>query len=274
MGEVIANLTNLVITITSSGSPISNATNLSGDASGWMINASGQVVISGNATDAGVIYNNPTFNNSIINFALHNPIINFVLHNPITNFVLHIVLHITNFALHNPIIVSICVTLLITYFIYRCVYKKDQWIKAYFEYNKRYTEIRSKLPIEILSNDYNYLETCTHENHFINLLWQYFELCYEQYYLVEEKGWLEDELWQEWKQGIEYNMGLPAFQYAWEKYKEVLKINPNVNRKEVRLKPNYYSKFVCYIKKLIRIRRKGCKPNYFLKFVDFMNELR
>jgi len=90
--------------------------------------------------------------------------------------------------------------------------------------------------------------------------------------LVEEKGWLEDKLWKEWKQGIKYNMGLPAFQDAWDKFIEVRKINPNVNRKEVRLKPNYYSKFVCFIKKVIR--RKRCKPNYFLKFVCFMNELR
>ncbi len=108
--------------------------------------------------------------------------------------------------------------------------RKEHWITLYFEFNRRYAEIRWQFPNDILSDkfDVNRLES----EDLMKLMRRYFDLCSEEFYLKEKKKWIEKELWGEWERGIKYYMSKPAFREAWQK---------------VRNEEDYYTGFVQFM---------------------------
>jgi hypothetical protein len=49
----------------------------------------------------------------------------------------------------------------------------------------------------------------------LRAFYNYFDLSNEQAFLADRKR-LRHETWQNWKEGIEENMGRPAFRQAWQ----------------------------------------------------------
>jgi len=68
----------------------------------------------------------------------------------------------------------------------------------------------------------------------------YFDLCSEEWRLNEEKGAvIDNDVWEDWKQGMQLLLSKPAFANSWEK---ILEANPQ----------NYYEEpFVEFVNQII-----------------------
>jgi hypothetical protein len=101
------------------------------------------------------------------------------------------------------------------------VYNRHQ-ARTQFEDNLTalYRSIVSELPVEVF-----FSEPVSDEivKKHLPVLYRYFDLCNEQAFLFEEDR-INDETWEQWKEGIDGNMGRFAFKTAW--YEE---IEPNID---------------------------------------------
>jgi len=122
--------------------------------------------------------------------------------------------------------------------------KREHGATLFFEYNKRFADIRWQLPSDILSNcfDPNKLK----DEDLMNYMRQYFILCSEEFYLKKRKRWIERKLWKEWERAIKYYMGKPAFRKAW---------------REVRNENIYYKGFVPFMDTLAGIRETNTEDD-------------
>jgi hypothetical protein len=136
----------------------------------------------------------------------------------------------------NIVNIMLFLLTLITAILFYYFTRKEQWISLYYEFNKRYAEIRWKLPNDILFDDFD-LSKLNDEN-LMKIMRQYFDLCSEEFYLKNKKKWIEKELWQEWHKGIEYYMSKPAFKEAWRK---------------VRNNEDYYTGFIKFMDGIVGI---------------------
>ena len=96
---------------------------------------------------------------------------------------------------------------------------QDQLSSNFFaEYTKRYQEIILNLPIDIEKKgfDLNNLDKAEKDKtiHYIRV---YFDLCSEQHYLKEKKR-IDDDTWNEWKEGMQHYFSNPLFSYVWKEY--------------------------------------------------------
>lgn len=91
-------------------------------------------------------------------------------------------------------------------------------LNLFADYTKRYQEIILNLPIDINDNDFdiNKLKEDNTDkyNQTIRYMKVYFDLCSEEYFL-NQKGYLDKKVWEEWKSGIEYTLSLRSFIDSW-----------------------------------------------------------
>lgn len=89
-------------------------------------------------------------------------------------------------------------------------------LNFFSEYTKRYQQILLELPSNINSKKFSISKLKPPEKeHTIRYLRSYFDLCSEEYFLWKYKN-LDERVWQEWKEGIEFSFSRPAYQEAWE----------------------------------------------------------
>jgi hypothetical protein len=92
--------------------------------------------------------------------------------------------------------------------------KNEHWFKIYFEYNKRFSEIMMLLsdlknaPPEQRGNSSN--------EKMLSLMTSYFNLCLEEYTLEKKRLLKDNQLWDQWRQGIINYMGYEEFQNSWK----------------------------------------------------------
>ena len=88
--------------------------------------------------------------------------------------------------------------------------KQQQVLRFEDEIAREYREIARKIPIEALlgKNLNDYSET-------LNSTYTYIDFCNEQIFL-RKKGRIRKSTWDNWLEGIEANMKLPAFDEAWK----------------------------------------------------------
>jgi hypothetical protein len=111
---------------------------------------------------------------------------------------------------------------------------REQWITLYLEYNKRFREIRSQFPDDIISDSFDVKRL--KDEDLMKYMREYFLLCSEEFFLKKKKKWLGKKLWKEWVEAIEFYMRKQAFREAW---------------REMR-KERYYEGFVPFMDKLAK----------------------
>lgn len=83
-------------------------------------------------------------------------------------------------------------------------------------YTKRYQEIIDKMPKSVLDNnfDLNSLSDDDKEK-LLRSVWQYFDLCYEEYSLYYELKLIDKKLWDNWEKAMFSAFERPAFYQCW-----------------------------------------------------------
>lgn len=79
------------------------------------------------------------------------------------------------------------------------------------EYTKRYQEIILKMPSDL---------SCINLSEIEIPIRLYFNLCSEEYHL-RNKGYINDEVWNLWKEGMIETMHQKVFRQAWAKFKSL-----------------------------------------------------
>lgn len=85
--------------------------------------------------------------------------------------------------------------------------------QTFAEYTRRYQEILSRVPPELLAGD-DRPELAEHYRDRLPLLRAYFDLCFEEYYL-HAAGFIDEDLWALWRGGMEYAFARPFIGRGW-----------------------------------------------------------
>lgn len=94
-------------------------------------------------------------------------------------------------------------------------FQKQQQLKFFSEYTKRYQEIILNLPATIHRDDFDYASLSPEaKDKALTYLRAYFDLCSEEYFL-KRKQHIDDDTWKEWRMGMEHAFSKPAFREAW-----------------------------------------------------------
>jgi hypothetical protein len=89
-------------------------------------------------------------------------------------------------------------------------------LNFFADYTKRYQEIILNFPENINEPNFEYDELSTDlKNKTLRYMRTYFDLCSEEYDLWRS-GYIEDRVWENWKQGIEFAFSKRAFIDAWK----------------------------------------------------------
>ena len=89
-------------------------------------------------------------------------------------------------------------------------------LNFFADYTKRYQEIILNFPENINQDNFDYDDLPEEiRSKTLRYMRAYFDLCSEEYYL-HKSGNLENGIWNNWKEGIEYAFSKKAFQDAWE----------------------------------------------------------
>ena len=89
-------------------------------------------------------------------------------------------------------------------------------LSFFSEYTKRYSEIMLGLPNCVHEKQFVYSEHDKTETEMIlRYMRIYFDLCSEEFYLFSQ-GYIEENVWKDWKEGIEMALKKDAFKIAWE----------------------------------------------------------
>ena len=97
--------------------------------------------------------------------------------------------------------------------------KQQQVLRFEDEIAREYREIARKIPVEALLG-----KPKKENNDALNDIYTYIDFCNEQIFL-RMKGRIRKSTWDNWLEGIQANMQLPAFQEAW---KEIQKCLPEI----------------------------------------------
>ena len=93
----------------------------------------------------------------------------------------------------------------------------NQQLKLSFfaDYTKRYQEIMLNLPLNLHSADFDFDKLPEDvKDKTLRYMRSYFDLCSEEYDLWQA-GYIEERIWKNWKEGIEYAFSQKSFRNAW-----------------------------------------------------------
>ena len=95
------------------------------------------------------------------------------------------------------------------------VFNEQLRLNFFADYTKRYQEIILNLPENINKShfDYNQLPIDI-KNRTLRYMRAYFDLCSEEYDLWNA-GYIDNRIWNNWKEGIEFAFSKPAYRSAW-----------------------------------------------------------
>lgn len=94
--------------------------------------------------------------------------------------------------------------------------KNQIWVSVYSDYTRRYADIIAKFPEKINEKDFEIQRLETKEyNRVMRAMRLYFDLCYEEYCLYYNYKKIDENLWLDWKEGIEVALSKKAFEDAW-----------------------------------------------------------
>lgn len=94
--------------------------------------------------------------------------------------------------------------------------KRQQVLQFEDDIAREYREIARKIPVEALLG-----KPLEGDGDVLNSIYSYIDFCNEQVFL-RAKGRIRKSTWDNWREGIESNMKLPAFQEAWKEINECL----------------------------------------------------
>jgi len=94
--------------------------------------------------------------------------------------------------------------------------KQQQVLRFEDEIAKEYRNIARMIPVEALLG-----KSLKENNDALNNIYTYIDFCNEQIFL-RKKGRIRKTTWENWLEGIEANMKLPAFQEAWREIHKCL----------------------------------------------------
>ena len=96
------------------------------------------------------------------------------------------------------------------------VQNKQLKIQIFADYTKRYQEIIAKFPENINDQSFDLSKLKIKDRNFLlRNMRQYFDLCFEEWYLDSGKL-LDEEFWGLWKGGIITALSKPAFIDSWK----------------------------------------------------------
>jgi len=88
--------------------------------------------------------------------------------------------------------------------------------KFFAEYTKRYSEILLGLPNSVHNQQFDYNQHDKAETEkILRYMRVYFDLCSEEFYLYQS-NFVDENVWENWKEGIEMALKKDAFRVAWE----------------------------------------------------------
>lgn len=109
-------------------------------------------------------------------------------------------------------------------------------LNFFAEYTKRYQEIVLNLPEEINKSDFDFGKLPNEiRSKTFRYMRVYFDLCSEEYDLWNS-GHLDERIWNNWREGIEFSCTKTAFKEAW---------------KTISLDTKYYPQFTSWIENII-----------------------
>ena len=87
-------------------------------------------------------------------------------------------------------------------------------LQLFSDYTKRYQDIILHFPEDVNSRDFVLAGRKDYEQT-MRYMRTYEDLCYEEWHLHTRKL-IDDDIWKDWKSGIETAFSKPAFQQAWQ----------------------------------------------------------
>ena len=98
--------------------------------------------------------------------------------------------------------------------------RKQLKLQNFIEYTKRYQEIILNFPENINEQDFSFNSVIDEEikNKTMRYMRAYFDLCCEEFTL-HEKGFIDNDLWSIWRDGMKAAFSKSAFTQAWETIK-------------------------------------------------------
>ena len=85
------------------------------------------------------------------------------------------------------------------------------------DYTKRYQEIILHFPENINEDNFSYNDLDEKiQDLTMRYMRVYFDLCYEEYFL-HKKNYIDEDVWKDWKEGMESAFSKPAFKQAWNR---------------------------------------------------------
>lgn len=95
--------------------------------------------------------------------------------------------------------------------------RKQLKLQNFMEYTKRYQEIVLRFPENINRADFD-IESLgpSERDRTMRYMRAYLDLCFEEYTLHKQR-FIDDDLWEIWKGGMETAFGKAAFQQAWNR---------------------------------------------------------
>ncbi|MFW3145538.1 MAG: hypothetical protein ACMUIE_01855 [Thermoplasmatota archaeon] len=94
--------------------------------------------------------------------------------------------------------------------------KKQMMLQNFSDYTSRYQQILLNLPLSITDKDFDIDKLDKEEKEKV-LKWMrvYFDLCAEEY-LLHRKKLIDEEVWEDWLEGMIGTYNTPAFRNGWE----------------------------------------------------------
>lgn len=106
---------------------------------------------------------------------------------------------------------------------------KQLKLQNYIEYTKRYQDIMLNFPENINEDDFDMSHLSDKKkNKTMRYMRAYYDLCYEESDLAS-KGFIDDEMWESWKNGMIVAFKKSAFQQAWKQIGKNTKHNDEFN---------------------------------------------
>lgn len=126
--------------------------------------------------------------------------------------------------------------------------RKQLMLSNFLDYTKRYQEIISHFPKEVIDEDFDLssLSDDSRDN-ILRYMLMYFDLCYEEYSLYK-LGFINLKLWELWESGIKSAFSRPAFKQSWQVVK------PYTNHKD-------NSGFSSFVDSAMQVNFKKRKPS-------------
>ncbi len=116
-------------------------------------------------------------------------------------------------------------------------FRKQLRLNFFADYTKRYQEIILNFPENINDKGFNFESMEKHEkDKTLRYMRAYFDLCSEEFFLWKS-GNIDEDTWNEWRNGIKYAFSKTAFRQAW---------------KRISLDSDFYTNFNSFIEEVIK----------------------